>query len=435
MGESNENSTYLCLPNILGRKKSVILGYLKDRACSQVNKWNGKCISSSGKEVLIKTTAQALPTYAMNVFLLPQDITNHIEKTLASYWWKTSQNNNSRLNWMSWERMTRHKSSGGMGFRDFRDFNIAMLGKQGWRFASNPGSLVTRVYKAREWDLDIRKDIFNVRDQEAILNTVLNDNGEEDVLYWKHEVSGQYSVKSAYRWIQQNKGAWEPEDKHNIWSKLWKIKAPPKAINVIMNQFSTSWCTALMLAYAGHSLMLMLRWGLYSDFKTWMENVMNVADAKKKAVIITICWALWRNRNDLVWNQRHASVNKTVAAAKQLLSQWSLAQNRSTSALLQPALEGDEACIWVNPQQNTVKVTVDAAVFEDKDAMGFGLITRDSDGALIQAKSIIHKNSVSPVLAEAMAIKEALSWIDEMHWQESTVVSDCQVVVQAIRRP
>lgn len=45
--------------------------------------------------------------------------------------------------------MTKHKSAGGIRFRDFRDFNLSMLGKQGWRFISNPNSLVTRLYKAR----------------------------------------------------------------------------------------------------------------------------------------------------------------------------------------------------------------------------------------------------------------------------------------------
>lgn len=35
-----------------------------------------------------------------------------------------------------------------MGIRDFRDFNLAMLGKQDWRFISNSKSLVTKLYKA-----------------------------------------------------------------------------------------------------------------------------------------------------------------------------------------------------------------------------------------------------------------------------------------------
>ena len=50
---------------------------------------------------------------------------------------------------MNYDRLSQHKSGGGMGFRDFRDFNLAMLGKQAWRFITNPNSLVSRIYKAR----------------------------------------------------------------------------------------------------------------------------------------------------------------------------------------------------------------------------------------------------------------------------------------------
>lgn len=36
-----------------------------------------------------------------------------------------------------------------MGFRDFKDFNLALLGKHGWRLLSTPQSLVSRLYKTR----------------------------------------------------------------------------------------------------------------------------------------------------------------------------------------------------------------------------------------------------------------------------------------------
>lgn len=43
--------------------------------------------------------------------------------------------------------MAKHKIAGGLGFKNFRDYNIMMLSKQGWSFIVNPNSLVSRLYK------------------------------------------------------------------------------------------------------------------------------------------------------------------------------------------------------------------------------------------------------------------------------------------------
>lgn len=37
----------------------------------------------------------------------------------------------------------------GLGFRDLYGFNLSLPGKQGWKFISNPETLVTRVFKAK----------------------------------------------------------------------------------------------------------------------------------------------------------------------------------------------------------------------------------------------------------------------------------------------
>ena len=36
-----------------------------------------------------------------------------------------------------------------MGFKDLRDFNLALLAKQGWRILKNPNSLLHSVFKAK----------------------------------------------------------------------------------------------------------------------------------------------------------------------------------------------------------------------------------------------------------------------------------------------
>ena len=49
---------------------------------------------------------------------------------------------------MSWERMSKKKSYGGLSFSNLRDFNVALLGKHGWRLIVHPKCLVSRIFKA-----------------------------------------------------------------------------------------------------------------------------------------------------------------------------------------------------------------------------------------------------------------------------------------------
>lgn len=100
------------------------------------------------------------------------------------------------------------------------------------------------------------------------------------------------------------------------------------------------------------------------------------------ARIITLCWSIWRSRNDLLWNNKYWSPIRIVAKAKEYLSQWSVAQGRCVSTPLHPPVEGDGALYWVKPHYNEVKITADAAVFEDSGMSGIGLVARNHEGHL-----------------------------------------------------
>lgn len=47
--------------------------------------------------------------------------------------------------------MCRPKMQGGLGFRDLRSFNLALLAKQGWRIMQDTSTLLHQIYKAKHF--------------------------------------------------------------------------------------------------------------------------------------------------------------------------------------------------------------------------------------------------------------------------------------------
>uniref|UniRef100_A0A803Q318 Uncharacterized protein n=1 Tax=Cannabis sativa TaxID=3483 RepID=A0A803Q318_CANSA len=138
MRPADAGSFYLGLPSTIGKNKSTLLGYLKDRVQKRLQGWGGNFLSRAGKEVLIKSIYQSLPSYAMSMFLLPLEITLDIEKMMTSFWQQSSSKSNKGIQWMSWDRLSHHKSGGGFIWR--RIWDSQQLVKAGVRWCVGDGS-------------------------------------------------------------------------------------------------------------------------------------------------------------------------------------------------------------------------------------------------------------------------------------------------------
>ena len=110
--------------------------------------WSEQYMSSGNKEILIKSVAQAIPSYVMSVFRLPASVCDELTRLMRQYWWGVEKGKH-KMAWLSWDKMTRTKGQGGMGFKDMRIFNQALLARQTWRLLQAPKSLCARVLKAR----------------------------------------------------------------------------------------------------------------------------------------------------------------------------------------------------------------------------------------------------------------------------------------------
>lgn len=115
--EADSNSMYLGLPNMIQRKKSSVFGFIKNKLQERLQGWNKKKLSKSGKEILVKTVAQTLPSYAISVFLLPSEVCKDLEMAMCKFWWRNESSKEKGIHWMCWSKLCSAKVEGGMSFR------------------------------------------------------------------------------------------------------------------------------------------------------------------------------------------------------------------------------------------------------------------------------------------------------------------------------
>ncbi|XP_074350476.1 uncharacterized protein LOC141689871 [Apium graveolens] len=196
----NENPrNYLGLPMRVGQNKKAVFGFLVERVSSKLQAWGMGNISKAGKVTLLKSTAQTIPTFWMNLLLISSDVCDRIEKKMNSYWWGGR-----------WEHV---KFDG--------------LAGNGYVFRCN--CQWTDDGGAKEMDIEVLHDICNECDRNLIHQIHVPSRNIMDFWYWLLDDKGELSVKSCYR---QLRGERESHDR-GFWNILWSLNRPGKIVNFL----------------------------------------------------------------------------------------------------------------------------------------------------------------------------------------------------------
>ena len=75
------------LPSLVGRNKKNTFNSIKDKLRKQLASWKEKLLSNVGKKVLIKAVAQAILTYTISVFKLPDSLCEDLTSMIRNFWW------------------------------------------------------------------------------------------------------------------------------------------------------------------------------------------------------------------------------------------------------------------------------------------------------------------------------------------------------------
>ena len=81
------HESYLGLPSLVGKSNGNTFPQLKQRVVNKLIGCREKLLSNAEKEVLIKAVAQAVPSYTMSCFKLPNTLCKELTGMVRQFWW------------------------------------------------------------------------------------------------------------------------------------------------------------------------------------------------------------------------------------------------------------------------------------------------------------------------------------------------------------
>ena len=138
---------YLGFPLVQGRMKKADFRLLIDKMHSKLSGWKGKLLNKAGRTTLAKAVLTSMPVYHMQSCWVPNSVCDDIDKIVRNFIWKGGCDHGLHL--VNWNSVTRSKREGGLGLRQARKTNIAMLGKLIAEIYNNSSKLWVRFLREK----------------------------------------------------------------------------------------------------------------------------------------------------------------------------------------------------------------------------------------------------------------------------------------------
>jgi ribonuclease HI len=314
----------------------------------------------------------------------------------------------------------------------------------------------------KKWDKEKIQSLFHSNVVNRILDIPLFSHIEEDKLIWKDSMHGEYSVKSGYNMLLDVIGQGLHHVRQERWNHIWKIKAPPKAKHLLWRICRDCVPTRFRLRgrcvpcpltcpiceqhdeddwhifFSCHDSLLALQTaGLdhvitsrAARCQTAAEMVFSICAEEETGIaggVALILWAVWRNRNEKVWNGATDSGRSIGITAMQQWQQWSSVQHQHASVQQQ-----QHTLTWQKPPMNWFKCNVDAGFNMVQNRATVGWCVRDHGGNFNMAGTLWQEGKFTVLEGEANALLEALKVLQQKGYSHVIFETDCKGVVDAI---
>jgi hypothetical protein len=95
---------YLGLPTQEGRICKEKFKSTKQRLVKRCSNWDDQNMPMAAKEILIKSVAQAIPTYMMGVFKLRASTCEDLTQIIRKFWWG-EEGGKRKVHWIAWDQL------------------------------------------------------------------------------------------------------------------------------------------------------------------------------------------------------------------------------------------------------------------------------------------------------------------------------------------
>lgn len=191
-----------------------------------IQRWQPNSLSYAGRLELIRSVLQGVSCFWLSILPVPQSVLDVITRICRQFFW------NSKSSMVAWKDIVLPKEEGGLGLRDFKTWNSALLTKYIWDIHGRKESLwlrwIDHVYLGHLsfWETQPKKGMSVMFKRFlAIRDELLVRSGSPDgVISWLQEClhSGTLSVSAVYH-------ALRPKANRQPWFKtVWCTLTPPK---------------------------------------------------------------------------------------------------------------------------------------------------------------------------------------------------------------
>ncbi|KAE8736154.1 hypothetical protein F3Y22_tig00000132pilonHSYRG00024 [Hibiscus syriacus] len=421
VAEASEPGSYLGLPLVVGKGKRAAFNFIKDRTEKRIPGWTKRLLSFGGREVFIKSVVQALPTYAMSCYLIPDGVLEDIKSQARSFWWS------GIFECLMWRCL---RTRFGDLFKMRIRWHLSLMKakeelKDGffWRVGIDSG---IRMFEENwGWDVDKVLGVLQTADAEKVLKTLIAPVRGDRIL-WNHHGSGFYSAKSGYNWLMLRSNPTLVVD--GIWNRVARARVLPK-----IRIFGWRICHDV-IPVGAKLVQANIEDGVCPlcnlDLETIMHAIKDCPKVRSVLVLSGLSQVIvdWSGSSPLSWLVfAHSKLfNEGFDLFLALL--WNI-WNRRNDVVHNGEMQSDKDVI---PGQDEIKVNVDGAFCKDSRIAAIGVVARDSNGMVIAGLAKKINPPCSAESAEVAAFTEGIKLAFENGWNRVVIEGDAISIVNRL---